>query len=164
MIVSKTLIPNKEWILKNNEEKIGSIIKSKKGYSFYKKGLSLPLKNIKDVKENFGVELTNDVKNKSVQEIENYSIYDYPCKSKPYSPIYNLKKRLPLFVKSSKSKSQYCAGYYVIKFRNNWVKSLCPKLITLERYPYYGPYKTEQEVKIVLNTVNKNETVKHDSD
>jgi hypothetical protein len=69
--------------------------------------------------------------------------------------VYNVRKKLPLFAKSDKSKSQYCAGYYVIKFRKGWVKSLCPKLITLERNNYYGPFKTENEMKIVLNTVNK---------
>jgi hypothetical protein len=69
--------------------------------------------------------------------------------------MYNVKKKLPLFAKSDKSKSQYCAGYYVIKFRKGWVKSFCPKLITLERYPFQGPFKTESEMKSTLNIVNK---------
>ena len=89
------------------------------------------------------------------KEENTYSIYDFPCSSKPYEPVYNLKKKLPLFAKSSKSKSQYCAGYYVIKFRKGWVKSFCPKLITLERYPFHGPFKTEIEMRNTLNIVNK---------
>ena len=69
--------------------------------------------------------------------------------------MYSVRQKLPLYAKSAKSKSQYCAGYYVIKFRKGWVKSYCPKLITLERYPYHGPFKTETEMKSVLNNVNK---------
>lgn len=155
MIISKNLIPNKEWILKNQNEKIGSVSKVKKGYNFLKKGKAIFLKDL----EELGIEaLPNQLSDKKLEVENSYSIYNFPCSSKPYGPVYNLKKKLPLFAKSSKSKSQYCAGFYIIKFRKNWVKSFCPKLITLERYSYYGPYKTEQEMKAILNTVNKNET------
>lgn len=157
MIISKTLIPNKEWILKDQKEKIGSISKSKKGYNFFKKGRSFTFKNADEVKKEFGIDVFTSP-SVSKFEMDPYVIYDFPCSSKPYDPVYNLKKKLPLFAKSAKSKSQYCAGYYVIKFRKGWVKSFCPKLITLERYKFYGPYKTEQEMKSMLNTVNKNET------
>ena len=89
------------------------------------------------------------------QEPKSFFIYDYPCTSKPYVPVYNVKKKLPLYANSAKSKSQYCAGYYIIKFRKGWVKSFCPKLITLERYPYHGPFKTESEMRDQLNITNK---------
>jgi hypothetical protein len=69
--------------------------------------------------------------------------------------MYDIKKKLPLFTKSGDSKSLYCAGYYVIKFDKGWVKSFCPKLITLQRYPYQGPFKTEIEMKQVLSNVSK---------
>ena len=44
--------------------------------------------------------------------------------------------RKNLFTKSKKSKSLYCAGYYIIKFDKGWVRSFCPKLVTLESYDY----------------------------
>jgi hypothetical protein len=65
--------------------------------------------------------------------------------------MFNVQKRLPLFTKSPESKSIYCAGYYIIKFDKGWVKSLCPKLITIERYESKGPFKTELEMKQVLS-------------
>jgi len=159
MIVSKTLIPNKEWILKNGKEKLGSITKIKKGYSFLKKGQQLKYKTIEELKENFGIEITLPINQQhSSTNTAPYHIYNFPCSSKPFEDVYNIKKKLPLFAKSSKSKSRYCAGYYIIKFRKGWVKSFCPKLITLERYKFLGPFKTEQEMKSMLNIVNKNET------
>lgn len=159
MIISKTLIPNKEWILKQGNEKVGSIAKIKKGYSFLKKGQQLQYKSIEEIKENFGIDITLPV-NQQKHNSGNlsYHIYNFPCSSKPFEDVYNIKKKLPLFAKSSKSKSRYCAGYYIIKFRKGWVKSFCPKLITLERYKFLGPFKTEQEMKTMLNMVNKNET------
>lgn len=158
-IISKTLIPNKEWIVKNDQLKIGSIAKNKKGVSFFRKGQKYPFNNIKEIQEKFGIVLEDaEFLYKNKTESSPYFIYDFLCSSKPYDPVYNLKKKLPLFAKSSKSKSRYCAGYYVIKFRKGWVKSFCPKLITLERYQYFGPFKTEQEMKTTLNTMNKHET------
>jgi hypothetical protein len=153
---TKVLVPNKEWLVKDGESKIGTIIKNKQGYSFQKHGSQIPFASFEEIKSQFGIIMLDDTvkKIKPVTSDKN-SIYDYPCSSRPYEPVYSVKEKLPLFSKSSKSKSQYCAGYYVIKFRKGWVKSFCPKLITLERYPYHGPFKTEQEMKAMLNTVNK---------
>lgn len=155
---AKTLVPNKEWLIQDGGIKIGGISKDKKGYAFYKKGNKVSFKTLAEINAAFGVALSEENVKKIKEEAaenKNYAIYDYPCGSKPYGPVYNVKKKLPLFAKSDKSKSQYCAGYYVIRFRKGWVKSFCPKLITLDRYPYHGPFKTESEMKSVLNTVNK---------
>lgn len=155
--VSKTLIPNKEWIIEDNGQKIGSIAKKRKGYDFLKKGKRWEFKSLEEVKKDLGITIIEGGMSITPDQISNqgYHIYDFPCSSKPFGPLYNLKKKLPLFAKSSKSQSLYCAGYYVIKFRKGWVKSFCPKFITLERYQFHGPYKTEQEMKNILNILNK---------
>jgi hypothetical protein len=155
---AKTLIPNKEWLIKDSGKKIGSIIKSKKGYSLLCNGQSMPLSDINSVKAQFGSALFEEsFKKVKPQETEtkNYSIYDFPCNTKPHNPIYSVKEKLPLYSKSDKSKSRYCAGYYIVKFRKGWVKCCCPKLITLERYAYHGPFKTEEEMKDTLTKINK---------
>ena len=155
---AKVLIPNKEWLLKDGTTKIGSVTKSKKGYTFLKKGKQIGFKDLAEINAQFGIGLFEEGKKKQQTDSQDpklFSIYDYPCTSKPYGPVYNVKKKLPLYAKSAKSKSQYCAGYYIIKFRKGWVKSFCPKLITLERYPYHGPFKTELEMRDQLNITNK---------
>jgi hypothetical protein len=154
---AKVLVPNKEWLVTDNQEKIGSISKVKKGYVFLHKGQEVSgFANLNEVKNKFGIAVFEESFNRVKREDDkNPVIYDFPCSSKPYNPVYSVKKKLPLYAKSSKSKSQYCAGYYVIKFRKGWLKSFCPKLITLERYPYHGPFKTESEMKSELNLLNK---------
>ena len=59
------------------------------------------------------------------------------------------------FTKSEKSKSLYCAGYYIIKFDKGWVKSFCPKLITIERYESRGPFKNDLEMRQELSRANR---------
>lgn len=154
---AKVLIPNKEWVVTENHKKIGAITKDKKGYQFIHKGKTVGFKNLAELKSQLGIELFEESIKKKAADVDNknYVIYEYPCSSKPYESVYSVKEKLPLFAKSAKSKSRYCAGYYVIKFRKGWVKSFCPKLITLQRYPYYGPFKTEAEMKITLNSVNR---------
>lgn len=152
---AKVLVPDREWLVTDNNKKIGAISKNKKGYVFYHKGKTVGFKNINDIKTQLGIALFEEgikkVKNESTDK--NYNIYDYPCSSKPYEPVYSVKEKLPLYAKSLKSKSRYCAGHYIIKFRKGWVKSFCPKLITLQRYPYHGPFKTEMEIKTLLNNI-----------
>jgi len=153
-VISKVLIPNKEWIIEDSGKKIGSIAKNKKGYIFLRNGQIAELKSYKDVVDTL-VTLENKKSTKFEIEPLTHTIYNYPCRTKPYNPVYNVKDRLPLYTKNLKSKSRYCAGYYVIQFQKGWLRSFCPKLITLERNPYQGPFKTAQEMKAVLNSLNK---------
>jgi len=155
---AKVLIPEKEWIIQNNDQKIASVSKYKKGYLVMQKGQSVPFKSLAEIKSQFGIDIFDEKIKKIKQDIvsdKNYVIYDFPCSTYPYEPVYSIKQKLPLFAKSVKSKSLYCAGYYIIKFKKRWARSFCPKLITLERYPYQGPFKTEQEMKTILNAMNK---------
>jgi len=154
--VAKVLVPNKIWIVEDSGIKLGTLNKEKKGYSFFRHGTKINI-SVSDLNEKFGLALFEEGVKKTVKSTipQSNVVHDFPCSSKPYNPVYNVKKRLPIYAKSSKSKSLYCAGYYVIQFRKGWVKSFCPKLITLERYVYQGPFKTETEMRLVLNTVSK---------
>lgn len=163
---AKILIPEKEWLIKDGNTKIGTIAKIKRGYQLLHNGKAITFKDLAEIKSKIGIaffeETIKKVK-KETTESGTYNIYDFPCKSKPYEPLYNVQKKLPLYTKRLKSKSQHCAGHYIIKFRKGWVKSFCPKLITLERYPYQGPWKTEEESRIALRKAN-NEAAKHSTD
>ena len=157
---AKPVIDGKYWIVEAEGEKIGTLSKEKKGYSFMRKGQKVDIADLAVFQTLFGITINEDQlkKERTPQpgtETTTHSIYDFPCSSKPFSPVYDVRQKLPIYSKSDKSKSQYCAGYYVIKFRKGWVKSFCPKLITLERYDNRGPFKTEIEMKTVLTAMNK---------
>jgi hypothetical protein len=157
--VAKVLVPNKTWIVEDGGKKLGTLNKEKKGFSFYRKGYKIDLASKEEVKNQFGEDVTKELEkiikvSKNKDTIPN-NVYEFPCGSKPHNPVYNIKKKLPIYSKSSKSKSLYCAGYYIIQFRKGWVKSFCPKLITLERYPFKGPFKTEEDMRMALNNLNK---------
>ena len=155
MNTAKVLIPNKEWVITHNQKKIGAITKDKKGYTFHKNGKSVDFENLNEAKDRLGIEIFEDIIKRPKKDLDQKShyIYDYPCRTKPYEPVYNVKNRLPLFAKSPKSKSRYCAGYYIICRDKHWATSFCPKLITVQRYPYFGPFKTKEEMKAKLHSI-----------
>ena len=157
--VAKVLVPNKIWIVEDGGKKLGTLNKEKKGFSFYRRGQKIDLASKEDVKNQFGDDVTKEVekvvKLSKIKTVTENNVYEFSCSSKPHNPVYNIKKKLPIYSKSGKSKSLYCAGYYIIQFRKGWVKSFCPKLITLERYTFKGPFKTEEDMKQALAQLGK---------
>lgn len=154
---AKVLVPNKFWILESEGEKFATLSKDKKGYSIFCKGQKIEVHNLTEIKERFGITINTEEITKKVTQNKTTDIYGFPVNGKAFDPLWNVQKRLPIYAKSGKSKSLYCAGYYVIKFRKGWVKSFCPKLITLERYEFKGPYKTDLEMRTILNNISKDQ-------
>jgi hypothetical protein len=110
--------------------------------------------NQRQMKKKFGVDIIWSDASDDVKKTQEFSVHGFPTSVAPYNSMYDVKHKLPLFTKSEKSKSLYCAGYYIIQFDKGWVKSFCPKLITVERYETRGPFKTELEMRSELTRVN----------
>ena len=153
-VKAKPILDGKFWILEDQGSRVGTlridendkyVISNSNGISSFTRS-SLTKTFGKDFFETKAVISSAN----EATEINGYS-----TTSTPYNTMYDVKRNLPLFTKSEKSKSLYCAGYYIIKFDKGWVKSHCPKLITLERYEYNGPFKSELEMRSELSRVNK---------
>ena len=109
MTTVKVIIPNKSWLIENQGEKLGTLQKEKSGFTILNNGQKHEVGNAKNVLEVLGIDMTELVKIKklpTVKEATN-TVYDFPCSSKPYNPVYNVRKKLPIYAKSTKSKSQY---------------------------------------------------------
>jgi len=151
-IKAKTIVDGKFWIVEKDGEKVATlqkkennkfILSSKEGEKFFNKKDELT--------KIFGNDFFDKKIKTKISPVEVRDVHGYPTPCHPYNPLFDLKRKLPLFTKSTQSKSLYCAGYYTIKFDKGWVKSFCPKLITIERYENKGPFKTELEMRQVLN-------------
>ena len=62
---------------------------------------------------------------------------------------------MPLYTKTPDSDIYYAAGWYCINFDKCWKHGHGPKYSTLIKYGFRGPFKTEEECKIVLKQINK---------
>lgn len=151
---AKPIVDGKFWIVESDGERIATLHKkennkfmlsSKSGEAYFNKKDDL----IKKFGENF---FQSKIKT-TISDSQEKDVHTYPAACKSYNAMYDVQKKLPLYTKSLQSKSLYCAGYYAIQFNKGWVKSFCPKLITVERYPFKGPFRTELELKQVLSNV-----------
>ena len=153
---AKPIIENKFWIIEEDGEKVATLRKDEEDRFVMSNELGVKIYNTKESltrqfgKDFFIAKIVREANDALPNEVHGFS-----TSVPPHNSMYDIQKKLPLFTKSGDSKSLYCAGYYVIRFDKGWVKSFCPKLITLQRYEYQGPFKTELEMKQVLSNVSK---------
>jgi hypothetical protein len=155
MINAKEILKNKFWIVTDNGENVGTIAYDNDHYIVNKSGNFKVCKNKSSITNQLGKMTWSDL---SIKETTQYHVHEFPTNCEPFNSMFDIKKKLPLFTKSEKSKSVYCAGYYIIKFNKGWVKSFCPKLITIERYHHKGPFKTDFEMRSQLSKENARST------
>ena len=155
MIKARTILKDKFWIMEDEGVRVGTLsidddkfmFSSSEGTKYFDSERALR----KTFGDKFQISQHEPEKDNTIVEKE---VYGYPTSTEPFNPLLDVKRKLPLFTKSEKSKSLYCAGYYIIHFDKGWVKSFCPKLITVERYDSQGPFKTSLEMKQALSTAN----------
>jgi len=149
---AKSVLKDKFWIIENNEQLVGTMSWNDDRYMFSTTGETCFFDNKRQINQRFGSEIVwTDLSTPKEVTQEDLVVYEFPTSVTPYNTMYDVQRKLPLFTKSAKSKSLYCAGYYIIHFDKGWVKSFCPKLITVERYETKGPFKTEIEMRQELS-------------
>jgi len=152
-IKANPIVAGKFWIVEEDGERIGTLSKQEdKTYMYccntHTKFYDNEKQLAKDINIEWGIK---DASNKPEVEKE---VQGFPTSCVPHNSMYDVKRKLPLFTKSKKSKSLYCAGYYIIRFDKGWVRSFCPKLMTIEGYTSKGPFKTEIIMRQELSKAN----------
>lgn len=151
-LLAKPIVKNKCWILEEDGNKIGTILNNGRGVTLVSRGKRENFGSLKVLSDRYNIVVDKTKPAKQIRE--SHMVYDYPCDYDAQNILWDVRHKLPIFTKGSKSKSFFCAGYYIVKFNNGWVKSYCPKLITLNRYPYQGPFKSQEEMQERLRTAN----------
>lgn len=155
-LLAKSIVKNKCWIVEQDGKKFGTILANEQGVTLVHGNNREHFANLKLLKNKYNIVVDRGVTVKPSKS--EHTVYGYPCEYRAHNPLWEVQKRLPIFTKGSKSKSYFCAGYYIVKFNNGWVKSFCPKLITLNRYPFKGPFKTQDEMLEQLRISNGTST------
>ena len=165
-VKAKEILKNKFWIMEDaiTEQRIGTLSRDENNHYMYcctQNTTRLGSKTeyyscLKDLKKGIGGNiLWTSATISDADKTVDKEIYNLATSTVPYNAVYDLKRKFALFTKSKKSKSLYCAGYFIIHFDKGWVKSFCPKLVTLEKYEHKGPFKTELEMRQELSRANR---------
>jgi hypothetical protein len=149
-LIARPVLKNKFWIVESEGNKVATIQASEDGGFVYVHDEERErFATIKLLSKAHNVVFDNVVPKKEKSQ-ESHEVHGFPISQKPWNVLWDLKHQFPVYTKTSKSKSYYCAGYYIIKFNNGWVKSYCPKFITLNRYEFQGPFKSKVEMQEAL--------------
>ena len=158
---AKILVKDKFWIIEENGQKLGTLQKKDdNGWIFLgKKDQRQEYATQESLYAKFGsgifaMDITVPPNEPKTDESE-WQVHGYPCSQQPYNSMFDVQKQLPIYTKTPKSRSLFCAGYYIIDFPKGWRKAYCPKVITLQRYAYKGPIRTKIEMQQILNNAIK---------
>ena len=155
-IIAKPVVKNKFWIVEQGGTKLGTIQAiDEGGVTYVHDDQREVFPSIKILSKRYNIEfvkLEKPVKEKQ----DTYDVYGFPTNNRPHNEVLDVQRYLPIYTKTAKSKSFYCAGYYIIKFSEAWVRAYCPKLITLNRYEYQGPFKTQERMIESMREANAN--------
>lgn len=141
-LIAKPVIANQYWILKQDDQKIGNIEAAGDGYRVTMLNKTAKYDTIPMLSRRENISFEKPVKAKKPAD---NTVHGYEVSGRFYNPIWDVKHKLPLFTKDNKSKSWYAAGWYQVKQHRTWKLVQNPKLITLQRYPYQGPFHTREE-------------------
>lgn len=152
---AKPVVKDKFWIVENGDKKIATIQAiDEGGFVYVHNEQRQKFATVSTLKKKLNIVF--DRTSKKSKTKTSHDVYDFPCSARPFNQLWDLSKKIPIYTKTEKSKSYFCAGYYLIKFSNNWVKAYCPKLITLQRYEFLGPFKTAEIQHSQLKAANGN--------
>lgn len=153
-MIAKPIVKNKMWIVEQYGNKIGNIMAVEEGgFVYVHDNQREPFPNIKMIGAKYNITFAKVEKVKK-EKLDVYDVYGFPTSTAPQNQVLDVQRYLPIYTKGTKSKSFFCAGYYIVKFTNTWVRAYCPKLITLNRYEYQGPFKTQERMSTALKEAN----------
>jgi hypothetical protein len=149
-IKAKPVVKNKYWIVEDDGRKVATIQAAEDGVVLVKDNHRLKYPSVKVLGTAHNIRF---VRGHTHQTTSANSVYDYPCHARPYNAIYDLRMKLPLYTTSLKSKSYYCAGYYLVNYETQWLLEFCPKKIILIRNKFMGPFCNQLQAQDNLITL-----------
>jgi len=143
MIVAKPVVDKQFWILQDGNEKVGNVEACAGGYQVKLNNTIQQYKSIKMVTQRHDIVFASV--EKTVKSTAVSDVHGYPTVGKIHNPMWDVKHKLPVYTKTNNSKSWFAAGWYEVKRGRSWKVVQDPKLITLQRYKYQGPFHSKEE-------------------
>ena len=147
-LVAKPIIKDQYWVVTDGEKKVGNVQANNAGYEVILNGSTLQFNNTKDIQKKTKITFQPMKSNKTKVEMP---YPEFPTPNKTFNNYFDLKRKLHIFTKTSKSKCYHVAGWFVIDQNGLKETIFCPKYIFVQRYPYIGPFKTQDEANSRIN-------------
>jgi hypothetical protein len=143
-LIAKPVIDKQFWILQDGNQKVGNVEACAGGYQVKLHNQVSQFKTIRMAAQRVNIEFVSTPK-LPIRSVSKNLVHGYPAAGRVNNPMWDVKLKLPIYTKTSKSKSWFAAGWYQVKKGRIWSVTQDPKLIVLQRYSYAGPFHTEEE-------------------
>ena len=145
MSLTAAKISDTFWIMKSEGRKIGNIEIVPTGAIFSQGAQKEYFASLEEIARKYAVEF---VRITHTPEPIGNEVQGYPTKTLAYNPVWDVHMHLPLYTATEESQSKRCAGYYMVEHAvNGWQVMWCPKLITLRRNAYHGPFRDRSSLE-----------------
>jgi hypothetical protein len=152
-LIAKVVAKNKFWVVEKDGEQVATIQTHPTGVTYVFNEQREQFVSINLLKEKYKISFDKPKRTRKTEIT--HDVNGYPCDYRPFNVLFNVAKKLPVYTKTGKSKSFHCAGHYMVKTNQEYIHHYCPKLITLNRYEYVGPFFTKSEAKEFVKRVAK---------
>lgn len=144
-LIAKPIIKDQYWVVTDGSNKIGNVVAEGSGFNLKINGVSTHFENTNELKQKTRIQFQTLKTDRSKADLP---FAKFPTEGKVCNSMLDIKRKLHLYTKTTKSKCYYAAGWFLINQNGYFEKFFCPKYIFIQRYPYHGPYKTEDEADL----------------
>lgn len=148
-LIAKPIIKDQYWVITDGDKKVGNVLADGTGFEVKLNGENSHYTNTQELKKSTKIRFQPIKSNKTKVEMP---YPEFPTTNKVYNSMFDVKRKLHLYTKTKKSKCYHAAGWFVIKQNDTKQVIFCPKYIFIQRYDYQGPFKSENEASICINT------------
>jgi hypothetical protein len=149
-LIAKPIIKDQYWVVTDGDKKVGNVLAKGSGFDLKLNGNYTHFNNTEEIKRKAKIRFQPVKTNKTKVELP---YPEYPTTKRIYNSVFDVKRKLHLFTKTKKSKCLHAAGWFLINQNGVNQAIFCPKYIFIQRYAYQGPFKTEDEVKELINSL-----------
>lgn len=147
-LYAKPISDGEFWILTDGEKKVGNVCANHAGFGVQLQGSFFQFTNTKEIEKKTKIKFLRKEKTKQVDPVP---YPEYPTTPRTYNSVFDVKRGLHVFTKTRKSKCFHAAGWFVVEHNGVNQIMFCPKYIFIQRYPYIGPFRTQDEAKNQIN-------------
>lgn len=148
-LTAKTIIKDQYWVITDGERKVGNVLANPSGFELILNGSATQFDSTDDIKRKAKIRFEPLKSNNKKAELP---YPQYPTSPRTYNNVLDVRRKLHLFTKTTKSKCYHVAGWFVIDQNGHSKVEFCPKYIFVQRYDYKGPFKSEDEALQAINT------------
>jgi len=143
----KTAAPGLSWLVYEDDRKIAAVHRTDQGFLVAQQGVTTRATNTKAVRKKLGV-AEWEPEEEIQSSFSKIGLDGYSTDTDVYfDPVIELRRKLPLFTKVAGSKCYFAAGWYRVQIGSKYKVMHCPKLLTLNRNRFWGPFYTKEEAE-----------------